>query len=166
MRIIAGIALLAVVLVVGGLLWSLFGANSEGMDRIAARRIDQICGFQRECKVRMGDLFAGDWDTFYEFGAGLTQAEVDGVLGAGRARTGDLQRLLVLTRNGKVVSSQLEDGGVETPLDQEVEFDDERHRDRRWVAIQRDTWLRVNRFPVQNAKGAAGTFYVLSNETP
>ncbi len=70
---------------------------------------------------------------------------------------------MVLTRNGKVISKQLESDGVETPLDQEIEFDDANHRDRCWVVFPRDTWLRVTRYTTDDPKGGR-TYYVLSNE--
>jgi hypothetical protein len=83
-RVIAAIAIVALVFVIAGLISVDVFTDHDGMDRTASRHIEQICGFQRDCKGRIGDLVPGNWDTFYEFGVGVPQGEVDRVLGSNR----------------------------------------------------------------------------------
>jgi hypothetical protein len=161
-RIIAAAVVVALVFVLGAVVWSLSVPGVVGLDATAARRITQICGFSAACKVKIDNLFEGDWDTFYAFGADVPQEEVDSALGPGRIRVGERQRLLVLTKGGRVVTSQHEDESVQRVREREVQFDDEGDRDRHWIGIRRGTVLRVNKYPIGQAGGRGGSYYVLS----
>jgi len=164
-RIIAGIAIALVLFVVGAFVWSTVTAKAGPMDSQAVRRIDRQCGFQSECKVRLGDLFDGSWDTFYEFGVSVEQPTINSVLGTQQVKRADLQRTLVLMKDGHVVSSEHEAYGVEQPLAGQIEFATEYHREQGWVKYGRDSVLRVATFHTDSPKGK-GTYYVLSEVEP
>jgi len=162
-RIIAGIAIALVLFVVGAFVWSMLTAKAGAMDAQAVRRIERQCGFQAECKVRLGDLFDGDWDTFYEFGVGVEQPTIESVLGVDRVKRANGQRTLVLMKDGHVFASEHEAYGVEQPLAGQIEFANEHHREQGWVKYNRDTFLRVSMFRSDPSKGK-GSYYVLAAE--
>jgi hypothetical protein len=164
-RIIAAVVLILLVVVVVAFVWSLGPGGKGRMETTAAQRIELLCGFKAVCKVRLGDLFGGDWDTLYEFGVGVPQSAVNQTLGTDRVKVEDMKRTLVLTRDGRVVASEHQRYGVEQPLDGQVEFADEHHREQSWVKYGRDTWLWVRTFHTEAAQGH-GTYYVLSVEDP
>jgi hypothetical protein len=162
-RIIAAIVLVGLVVVLGSFFWSLWMPGAGRLDAVAARRIHQQCGFNAECKVRVGDLFDGNWDTVYEFGYSVSQKEIDRVLGAHIVRARDLQRVLVFERNSHVIRVEYANGGVEKPLEGEIEFEAEHHREQSWMRYGHDDWVRVNSFRVDPADAHSGTYYVLSS---
>jgi hypothetical protein len=162
-RIIAGIAIALILFVAGAFVWSLVTAKTGPMDAQAVRRIERQCGFQSECKVHLGDLFDGDWDTFYEFGVGVEQPTIDSVLGTHQVRRADGQRTLVLMKGGHVLTSEHEAYGTEQPLAGQIEFANEHHREQGWVKYGRDSLLRVSTFRTDASKGK-GTYYVLAAE--
>ena len=164
-RIIAGIAVALIAFVAGAFVWSIISATAGPLDSQAVRRIERQCGFQAECKVRMGDLFTGDWDKFYEFGVGVDQETIDTALGTHRVKRAERQRTLVLMKEGHVVSAEHENYGVEQPLDGQVEFEDEHHREQSWVSYGREDVLRVSTFRADPKKGN-GSYYVLSAVEP
>lgn len=164
-RIIAGIAVALIVFVAVAFVWSMISSTTGPLDAQAVRRIDRQCGFQAECKVRLGNLFSGDWDTFYEFGVGVDQATIDSVLGTDRVKRADHQRTLVLMKDGRIVSAEHENYGVLQPLNGQVEFEDEHHREQSWVSYSPDSILRVASFRADPAKGK-GSYYVLSAVAP
>lgn len=164
-RIIAGIAVALIVFVAVSFVWTMISATAGPLDSQAVRRIERQCGFQAECKVRLGDLFSGDWDTFYEFGVGVDQATIDNALGTHRVKRSEHQRTLVLMKEGHVISAEHENYGVEQPLDGQVEFEDEHHREQSWVSYGRDSVLRVSSFRADPTKGK-GSYYVLSAVEP
>ncbi len=157
-RFLAILCLVGVLWVVGALLWSLFSPSASRMDAYASARIRKLCGYQSNCKVMAGDLFEGDWDTLYIFGAGVSQQEIDKVLGPGYVRALDRQRIVVLERNNRVVRAEHAAGQSQRPTDGQIEFEDEDHREQRIVRYRRDDWLRVTSFPIE----PGGTFYVLT----
>jgi hypothetical protein len=162
-RIIAAIAIVLLLAVLGNFFWSLIMPGAGRVDAVAARRIRQVCGFNSECKVRLGDLFDGNWDTVYEFGYNVSQSEIDQVLGGHIVRAHDLQRVLVFERQGKPIRVQYARGGVEKPLEGEIEFEAEHHREQNWAMYRHDEWVRVNSFRVDPADAGSGTYYVLSS---
>jgi len=164
-RIIAAVVLITLAIVLGSFFWSLFVPGAGRIDAVASRRIYQLCGFNAECKVRIGDIFDGKWDTFYEFGADVSQAEINKTLGAGVVAVRDQQRILVFLQNGHVALVQYARGGVEKPLEGEIEFEEEHHREQRIVMYRRNTWVRVNAYPVDSSGKHRGNYYVLSLTT-
>jgi hypothetical protein len=165
-RIIAGLVIVLLLVVLGNFFWSLFMPGAGRVDAVAARRIHQVCGFNSECKVRVGDLFDGHWDTFYEFGYEVPQSEIDQVLGAHIVRAHDLQRVLVFERDGHAIRVQYSNGGIEKPLEGEIEFGAEHHREQNWAMYRHDDWVRVNSFRVDPADTSSGSYYVLSSMNP
>lgn len=164
-RTLAAVTVLLFAAVIGVLLWSLFSPQAGRMDPYASARIRRLCGFSRPCTVRIGDLFQGDWDTFYEFGAAVPQAEIDTTLHSSLVRQQKGRRTLVLTRSGRVTATEDAAFGADKPLDGEIEFEDELHREEHIVRYSRDTLLRVTSFPTEPTAGGNGIFYVLSLDT-
>ena len=160
-RIVAGIAVALILFVAASFVWSMLSATAGPLDSQAVRGIERQCGFQAECKIRMGELFSGDWDTFYEFGVGVDQATIDSALGTHQVKHSEHQRTLVLMKGGHIVSAEHENYGVEQPLDGQVEFEDEHHREQSWVSYGRENVLRVRIFRADPTKGR-GSYYVLS----
>jgi len=162
MRLLRFLALLCipgVLWVVGSLLWSVIFPTTSRMDAYAAARIRNVCGYQANCKVGVADLFEGDWDTVYVFGARVSQQEIDQILGRGFVRAHDRRRIVVLERNHRIV--RVEDSPVPTgtPHEGQIEFEDEDHREQRIVRYDRGDVLRVTGFPLESK----GTFYVLTS---
>jgi hypothetical protein len=60
-----------------------------------------------------------------------------------------------------VLTRRYEPDGVGRPLDGEIEFEDEWHRDERGVRYDRETWLQVHRFPIDSSDEGRGSYYVL-----
>jgi hypothetical protein len=162
-RIIAALAVAMVLFVVGALLWSVASAKAGPLDAQAVRRIDRLCGFETQCKVRLGDLFDGDWDAFYEFGVGVDQATMDSVLGTHQVKRADRQRTLVLMNGSRVVAAEHETYGVQQPLAGQIEFVDEHHREQSWAKFSRETRMRVTTFHAGDTKG---NYYVLTAQAP
>lgn len=161
-RILAAVTLILFAVVIGIFLWSLFLPQAGRMDAYASARIRRLCGFTRPCSVRVGDLFEGDWDTFYEFGAAVPQADMDAILHSNLVHKVDGKRVLVLTRGGRIVATENAAFGAEKPFDGEIEFEDERHREEHTVRYSRNADLRVTSFPTEPIAGGQGVFYVLS----
>jgi hypothetical protein len=157
-RFIGLLAILGVVWVVGGLLWSLMYPAASRMDAYAGSRIRRECGWESNCKVRASDLFEGTWDTVYIFDSGVTQQELDSIFGPGSVRVGDSERLVVLEIGKHVVRAERAAGKTGKPIDGEIKFEDEDHRPQRVVRYDRDQWLRVVGFPIE----PSGRFYVLT----
>ena len=162
-RIIAGLAIALMLFVIGAFVWSMLTAKTGPMDAQAVRRIERQCGFQAECKVRLGDLFDGDWDTLYEFGVGVEQPTMESVLGVERIKRASGQRTLVLMKDGHVLASEHEAYGIQQPLAGQIEFANEHHREQGWVKYGRDSVLRVTMFRSDSSKGN-GSYYVLATE--
>ena len=162
-RIIAGLAIALMLFVVGAFVWSMLTAKTGPMDAQAVRRIERQCGFHAECKVRLGDLFDGDWDTLYEFGVGVEQPTMESVLGVDRIKRASGQRTLVLMKDGHVLASEREAYGIQQPLAGQIEFANEHHREQGWVKYGRDSVLRVTMFRSDSSKGN-GSYYVLAVE--
>jgi hypothetical protein len=160
-RIIAAIAVALLLFVVGAFIWTVVTAKTGALDAQAVRRIERQCGFQAECKVRLGDLFNGDWDTFYEFGVGVEQPVINSVLGTREVKRADGQRILVLMKDSNVVASEHEAYGTAQPLAGQIEFANEHHREQGWVKYDRDSFLRVTTFRVDPSQGK-GSYYVLA----
>ncbi len=163
-RILAAVTVILFAAVIGVFLWSLFSPQAGRMDAYASARIRRLCGFSRPCKVRIGDLFQGDWDTFYEFGAAVPQARINATLHSSLVHAIEGKRTLVLTHAGRIVATENAAFGAEKPFDGEIEFADEHHREQHIVRYSRDTPLRVTSFPTEPIAGGNGIFYVLSAE--
>jgi len=157
-RFLAFLCLLGILWVVGALVWSLVSPAASRMDTYASARIRKLCGYESNCKVRVGDLFEGDWDTVYIFGAGVSQKEIDAVLGPGYVRAGNRERIVVLERKNHILRAEHSPAMGRRPVDGQIEFEDEDHREQRIVRYTRDVWLRVMSFPIE----PRGTFYVLT----
>jgi hypothetical protein len=157
-RFFAFLCLVGVLWVVGALIWSLFSPTASRMDTFATARIRKLCGYESNCKVRLGDLFEGDWDTVYIFGAGVSQKEIDAILGPGYVRAGNSERIVVLERKSHILRAEHSTDQSRRPVDGQIEFEDEDHREQRIVRYSRDASLRVMGFPVE----PHGTFYVLT----
>ena len=142
--------------------WLLVRGKADGMDAQAVRRIERECGFEAACKVRLGDLFQGNWDTFYEFPVGISQAQVNMALGSDEVRVQDSTRTLVLTRQGRVVAHEAEPVDPRRTMNGEILIADA-HSSDGIVKLDRDTWLRVLAFPVDAGK-KRGTAYQLTTE--
>lgn len=164
-RIIAAVVIVLLLVVLGNFFWSLFMPGAGRVDAVAARRIHQVCGFNSECKVRIGDLFDGKWDTFYEFGYNVSQSEIDRALGGHIVRAKDLQRVFVFELNGQPTRVQYAKVGVEKPLEGEIEFGAEHHREQSWAMYRHDEWVRVYSFRVDPSDTNSGSYYVLSSLT-
>ncbi len=164
-RVLAAVTFLLFAVVIGVFLWSLFSPQAGRMDAYASARIRRLCGFSRPCRVHIGDLFQGDWDTFYEFGAAVPQAEIDATLHSNLVHSVDGKRTLVLTRAGHIVAMENAAFGADKPFDGEIEFEDERHREQHVVRYGRNTPLRVTSFPTEPIAGGNGIFYVLSDDS-
>lgn len=164
-RIFAAVILVLFATVIGFFVWSLFSPQAGRMDAYASVRIRRLCGFSKPCVVRIGDLFQGDWDTFYEFGAAVPQEEIDATLNSTEVHRQDGKRTLVLTRAGHLVASESAAFGADKPFDGEIEFENERHREQHSVRYSRNTLLRVMSFPTTPMAGGNGIFYVLSLDT-
>ena len=164
-RVLAAITGVLFAAVIGVFLWSLFSPQAGRMDAYASARIRRLCGFSRPCSVRIADLFQGDWDTFYEFGAAVPQSQIDATLHSNVVRGIEGKRTLVLTRAGRIVATENAAFGADKPFDGEIEYGDERHREQHIVRFGRDTPLRVTSFPTEPIAGGNGIFYVLSDES-
>ena len=162
-RIIAAIAVALLLFVVGAFIWSVVTAKTGALDAQAARRIERQCGFQAECKVELGNLFDGDWDTFYEFGVGVDQATIEGALGVDRVKRANGQRTLVLMKDGHVFASEHEAYGKDQPLAGQIEFATEHHREQGWVKYSRESVLRVSTYRIDPPQGKS-FYYVLGTE--
>jgi hypothetical protein len=135
-------------------------AGSPGageFDETAYARLDSACGYKPECKVNLGALFDGDWDTLWAFGRQTSQAELDAALpGAGlTARAG--KRLIVLTAAGRVTQTLYEPASPETVLEHQVVFLGIEKDVHPPLCMKRNTWLWAAR-----RAGAHGPYYVLS----
>ena len=157
-RFIGLLAVLGVLWVVGSLLWTLMSPTASRMDAYAGSRIRRECGWESNCKVKAGELFEGTWDALYVFGAGVTQNEIDAILGRGHVLAGDLERIVVLESNHHVVRVERAAAPAGKPKDGEIEFEEEDHRGQRIVRYEPNQWLRVTGFPLK----PTGRFYVLS----
>ena len=157
-RIIAILAVLGVLWVIGGLAWSLMSPAESRMDAFASSRIHRECGWSSNCKIRIGDLFEGKWDTVFIFGAGITQPELDFTLGRGKVRARDHERIVVLENQGRILRADHAPLPADNPIDGEIEFEDDDHREQMIVRYDHDQWLRVIGFPLQ----PNGRFYVLT----
>ena len=157
-RFIALLAVLGVLWVVGGLVWSLMSPAESRMDAFASSRIRRECGWSSNCKIHTGDLFEGDWDTVYVFGAGITQPELDFTLGPGKVRAREHDRIVVLEKNNHILRADHAPAPLDKPLDGEIEFEDDDHRELKIVRYNHDQALRVIGFPLQ----PSGRFYVLT----
>ena len=164
-RTLAAITVVLFAVVLGVFLWSLFSPQAGRMDAYASARIHRLCGFSRPCSVRIGDLFQGDWDTFYEFGAAVPQAQIDATLHSTQVHRVEGKRTLVLTRVGRIVATENAAFGADKPFDGEIEFENERNREEHIVRYGRTTPLRVTTFPTEPIAGGNGIFYVLSNDS-
>ncbi len=164
-RVIATIAVLMILFVTGCFIWYTASKKSGPLDEQAVRRIERICGFQAECKVQLGDLFGGDWDTFYEFGVAVDQPTINGALGVRGIQRAERMRTMVLMDGSRVMATEHERYGMKQPLDGQIEFVGEHHRDDGWVRYKRDTWLRARAFHIVSPT-EEGTYYVLSEEEP
>jgi len=161
-RIIAFVALGLLVLVLGSFLWTLLFPGAGQVDSVASRRIYQLCGFEAECKVRIGDIFNGNWDTFYEFGEDVPQEQIDQVLGSHVVLAKPRQRILVFVRYGHVVLVKYSPA-TERPFEGQIAFESERHREERVVRYLHNTELRVTAYPVDASSRRHGVYYVLSS---
>jgi hypothetical protein len=161
-RLVAAAVVALLLFVVGAFFWSMFVPNAGQLDAIAARRIRAYCGFRSECKIQAQNLFDGDWDTFLEFGAGMSQDEINQVLGTSSVHHREGQRTLIFSREGHIVQRGYENDGADHPLAGEVLFGDEHHRDQNWIHLRRDSWLRVNSFPVDSADQSKGIYFILN----
>ncbi len=164
-RTLAAVTFVLFAAILGVFLWSLFSPQAGRMDAYASARIRRLCGFSRPCSVRIGDLFQGDWDTFYEFGAAVPQTQIDSTLHSTLVHRIEGKRTLVLTRVGRIVATENAAFGADKPFDGEIEFEDERNREERIVRYGRTTALRVTSFPTEPIAGGNGIFYVLSDES-
>ena len=109
--------------IVGGAVLVVVDSASPGrIDATAAHRLNALCGTRSHCQVRLGDLIDGAWDSFYEFSSFVPQAEMNQVLGSGTVRTADLQRVLLLMVNGRVVRRQYAHTGQDQPLADSLDF--------------------------------------------
>jgi hypothetical protein len=161
-RVIAAVVLVLLAVVVGTFFWSILSPAAGRLDAIASRRIHQTCGFNAECKVRIGDLYDGNWDTFYEFGEEVPQAQVTAILGSSMVAVRPHQRIVVMARDGHPMKVDYAKKTQVQPVDGEIEFESERHREQRAVRYPRTTWLQVSQYPVDSSGQQHGTYYVLS----
>ncbi len=159
--LIATVVLLATATLVGIILWHLASPGANRMEAFAATRIHRLCGWQPVCKVQLKDLFEGRFDVLYAFNPGVSQSEIDSLVEPGRVRARESQRVLVLTRQHRILDTEHADFGIGKPLDNQVEFLDEDRGLQRIAAYPGNTWFRVTLFPTPTG----GTFYVLTPTT-
>ena len=157
-RLIGLLVILAVVWVIGGLLWSLVAPVSSRMDEYAASRIHRECGWSANCKIKAGDLFEGKWDTVFVFAAGTTQQQLDLILGRGNVAAGPTERIVVLENEHHILRAERAAESTGKPIDGEIKFEDDEHRPQQIVRYDRDQWLRVIGFPIE----PSGRFFVLT----
>jgi hypothetical protein len=158
LRFIAVLCFAAVLWVVGALVWSLISPPTSRMDAYASARIRRVCGYEANCKVMAGELFQGDWDEAYIFGAGVSQHEIDEVLGPWLVRARSNERIVVLERNKHVLLAEHTPEPMGKQVDGQIEFEGEDHREQRIVRYRRQAYLRVTSFPIE----PRGRFYVLT----
>ena len=137
------------------------------VDDKAVHEIRQLCGDRADCDVHLHDLMPGKWDTFYEFGPYQDQEDINEVLGTTTVHASNLQRILVFSRDGKVVKVRYSDFGVERPMDGEVVFDEEfRSPVPFWVKYSSDQLLRVTYCDTNKGvpiwRPTTGTYYLLT----
>jgi hypothetical protein len=159
--IIAVTAVLACVVLIG-FLWNAFSPDAGRMDMLIAAKIHGLCDMRADCKVRIGDMLEGDWDTFYEFGSEVSQDTINQTLNTRRIRTHRRERIYALVKEGKVIASSHGPYGVDTPDKGEVEFEEEHHREQHIVRYDHDTLLRITTY--QHPPN--GEFYVLTSKLP
>ena len=98
--------------------------DSGTFDRFAIKRIRKLCGRRADCQVTMRDLSQLDWDTFYEFDYPSSPESIAKITGAPMPAfpRADLQRVIVLLKNGRVVFHEDADEGIESSIAGEVFF--------------------------------------------
>jgi hypothetical protein len=96
--------------------------NPGSIDRAAVKRIQVLCGQRSDCEVTLKDIFKGDWDTYYQFGYPVSQADVDRALHSHSVRVSDLQTIHVFEKGGQIVRKGYGDTGQGQPLADELEF--------------------------------------------
>ena len=116
------LAMVVAVIFCGATLSVLDSASPGRIDATATDRLQALCRDRNPCEVRLGDLVGGSWDRFYEFNTFVPQAEVSRVLGSNLVHTADLQRVLVLVKDGKIVRRQYAHTGEDQPLAKAIDF--------------------------------------------
>ena len=94
------------------------------------------------------------------------QSEIDQALCEHIVRARDLKRVLVFERKGHTMRVQYARGGIEKPLEGEIEFGAEHHREENWAMFRHDDWVRVNSFRIDPSDASGGSYYVLSSMNP
>ena len=128
-------------------------------DELAGSRIEAACAYKPECKVQAGDLYSGEWDTLWEFSESISQPELDAALPSSGLQAPVRHRLVVLTRNNRVVHQFYEPWNRELTLDHEVIFEDGHHNEAAATRYARTDWLWARRDKLQ---GHDASYYVLS----
>ena len=101
--------------------WLFTRPDPGPFDRLAVRRLHQLCGKRTDCQVRLRDLSDRQWDTLYEWSGGnFADQDVSGRIGRPFHRRSELMRVIVLLRGGQVVSQTEGDEGVESSIAGEV----------------------------------------------
>ncbi len=158
-KIIAAFTVVLILVVAAYFLHHAFTPGAGDFDEAAYTRIASTCGYKQECKVNLGNLYDGDWDTLWLFGAGTQQAELDAVLPQTTPQPGSNQRLVVLTLNGKIQSRIVEPADQELYLDHQVVFRINQNSEQT-LHLPRDSWLWANRTPSRHQTG--DSFYILT----
>jgi len=105
---------------------SLVGVESPGtVDEAAARQIRSLCPDSENCRLHLGDILPGSWDTFYEFGGYINQDEINQALGTDKVRVDEPNRTLVFERDRNILKTAYATFGRDRPLDQELVFQEE-----------------------------------------
>jgi hypothetical protein len=158
---------IAIVIVAAYMALFLFTPPSPGsIDKDAVKRINTLCGSRADCNITLRDIFKGDWDTYYEFSYSVNQTTVNQVLGNQSVRVSDLQRILIFTKDGKIVRKGYGDSGQGQPLANEIEFSGTYEKGTEgWVKYDSDAKFKV--IPCSTKEGGklggpyGGTYYLL-----
>jgi len=147
---------------------SLVGVQSPGaIDEAAAARIRTLCPESDNCRLHLGDILPGSWDTFYEFGGYINQDEVNQALGTNKVHVDEPKRILVFEKDNKVVKTDYATFGRERPLDQELVFQEEfSSRAPTWVKYPPTTLFEVTFCDTEKngrlRRPGTGTYFLLT----
>ena len=157
-RTIVALVFVSAVIFFGGMFIQIDSVSPGRLDLHAAQQIRNVCGANPTCTVRLAQLIPGDWDTFYEFSPSVPREAIDHIVQNSRIRTAPYQRVLILTKDGKVVRRQYAHTGQTQPLAGAVVFDTPSSGPQHgWVAYPPSVLLQVTRCTTREGGSAFGT---------